>query len=611
MRNEAREGTIPSVPDPIRRPPVQIPRPSARWLRAVVDGPFGFVEQAFGLAKVESLAQRIESGDPSIPVMERVLEATGIRPKCEASEFERIPATGSVLVCSNHPLGGADSTALLGLALRRRRDVKILTNGILSRFPFLAEHCIFVDPFGGADAARRNAHSLREALAWLKAGHALLAFPAGEVSARAWGRWAPCDPPWSTIPARMALAAKARVVPVWCEGSNSEFFHAAGLVHPRLRTALLPSEFVARLGAEVEFHIGRGIATDALNLDAEALTRLVRGRSELLRSRAPVERLAAPMEPVAASESTREELAAEFAALPASSLLFAEAGYEVFVARASQFPRAMREIGRLRELAFRAVGEGTGRACDIDRFDETYEQIVVWHPGNREIVGGYRAGTVAEVTRDAGVSGLYTSTLFDYSPRIVAELGDAVELGRSFVRPEYQRQPLPLSFLWRGIGVFMLTRGLRRMFGPVSISNDYTSMSQELIMQFLERHRLSAPFAPLVKPRNPRERLGIAGWTEREAAEATKDLLQVERLVEEIERGQRAVPVLLRQYLRLNARLLAFNVDPDFGDVVDALMIVDLTQIDDRIIRHYAGDAGLAAFRLRYAERSQDAAGNG
>ena len=585
---------------PSPRPPVEIPRPRTRWLRAVVDGPLGLVEQALGLAKVESLAQQVESGDPSKPVMERVLDATGIRPKCEAAEFERIPATGAVLVCSNHPLGGADSTALLGLVARRRRDVRILTNGVMARFPFLADHCIFVDPFGGADAARRNARALREALDWLRAGHALVAFPAGEVSARAWSRWTPCDPPWSTIPARMALAAKARVVPIWCEGSNSEFFHAAGLVHPRLRTALLPSEFVSRLGAEVEFHIGRPIATEGLDLDAEGLTRLVRGRSELLRSRPPVARVATPREPGSASESTPEQLAAEIASLPPSARLFAEAGYEVYVARARDFPRTMREIGRLRELAFRAVGEGTGRTCDLDRFDETYEQIVVWNPENREVVGGYRAGTVAEVTRDAGIAGLYTSTLFEYSPRILAELGDAVELGRSFVRLEYQRQPLPLSFLWRGIGVFMLTRGLRRMFGPVSISNDYTSMSQELIMQFLERHRLSAPFAPLVKPRNPRTRSGIASWTERESAEATKDLLHVERLVEEIERGQRAVPVLLRQYLRLNARLLAFNVDADFGDVVDALMIVDLAQIDERIIRHYAGDDGLAVFRQRF-----------
>jgi putative hemolysin len=151
----------------------------------------------------------------------------------------------------------------------------------------------------------------------------------------------------------------------------------------------------------------------------------------------------------------------------------------------------------------------------------------------------------------------------------------------------------------------MLLRGHRRMFGPVSISNDYNSMSKELIMEFLERHRMSTPFAPLVTPRHPPARRDIASWTDRERAEMTSDIVHVERLIEEIERGQRAVPVLLRHYLRLNARLLAFNVDPDFGEVIDALMLVDLAQIDERIIRHYVGDGAIEAVRARFASGAE------
>jgi putative hemolysin len=262
----------------------------------------------------------------------------------------------------------------------------------------------------------------------------------------------------------------------------------------------------------------------------------------------------------------------------------------------------MREIGRLREVAFRAVGEGSGDPIDLDRFDEHYVQLVLWNRETREIVGGYRAGVVDEVTRGAGVEGLYTSTLFEYSPAILEQLSNSIELGRSFVRVECQRQPMPLALLWRAIGVFMITRGYRRMFGPVSISNDYHSMSKELIMQFLERHRLSTPFARLVTPRHPPKRREIACWTDRESAEAIADIHHVERLIEEIERGQRAVPVLLRQYLRLNANLLAFNVDPDFGDVLDALMMIDIAQIDERIVRHYAGDEAVEAIRSRRAD---------
>lgn len=584
-----------------RRDPVAIPRPSQAWARAIVDGPLRLAERALGLDGIEAMARAVEDGDPEVPLMRRVMDVTKLRIKTTPEELARIPATGPAVLCANHPFGGADSTALLALTVERRPDVKFLANGIMGRFPFLKPHCIFVDPFGGA--ATRNAAAIREALAWLRDGHVLGTFPAGEVSARHWGRWRPADPPWSTIPARLALATGAKVVPVWFEGTNSEMFHALGLVHPLLRTALLPNEFIARCGTDIEIRIGRPISTRDSKLDQEALTRLARGRCELMRREAPAERSVAEQVPIGAPFATADELAAEFAALPPDSILCTEADYDVFAVRAAAIPKAMQEIGRLREIAFRAVGEGSGKACDVDRFDETYLQLIVWNRVKREIVGGYRAGIVSEVTRDAGIDGLYTSTLFEYSPRILAELGDAIELGRSFVSPEYQRQVLPLSLLWKGIGIFMFRGGHRRMFGPVSISNDYTSMSKELIMEFLERHRLATPFSKLVTPRNPPERRGVEAWTDRETAEATSDLLQVERIIDEIERGERAVPVLLRQYLRLNAKLLAFNVDHDFGDVVDALMLVDIAQVDERILRYYLGDEGLAALQARLSAR--------
>ncbi len=586
-----------------RRDPIELPRPRTAWVRSLVDRPLRVVEHLFGLDEIERMTREVENGDASIPYMQRVLAATRTTPRADPTEVARVPAKGSALVVCNHPLGGADSIALLALMLERRPDTRILANSMLACFPFARESMILVDPFGGRDAARRNAAAIRQAIEWLRDGHLLIAFPAGEVSAVHWGKWSPCDPLWSTIPARMALAAGASIVPAWCEGTNRPLFHAAGLVHPRLRTALLPNEFLARRGTSVDFRFGRPVkASEVAGLDAEAVTRLVRGRSELLRKSAATERpqAEAAHAPVESMATTTEELAAEFAALPVEDVLFSEGAYAVYATKAALIPKGMREIGRLREIAFRAVGEGSGKSCDTDRFDETYTQIIVWNKESYEIVGGYRAGPVSEVTRDVGVAGLYTSTLFDFSPRIVSELPNAVELGRSFVRLEYQRQPLPLSLLWKGIGIFMFTRGYQQMFGPVSISKEYNSMSKELIMEFLERHRLAKPFAPLVRPKHPPARLPIEAWSDVERNVATSDLTNVDRLVDEIERGQRAIPVLLRQYLRLNARLLAFNVDPDFGDVVDALMIVDLLQIDERIVRHYVGDEGPAILRTRF-----------
>jgi putative hemolysin len=587
--------------EPAPRAPLGLPRPNQPWLRGMVEGPMKFAERAIGLEQLEEFLRRIEQGDPSVPVFERALEVTGLRAEVADGEIERIPATGPVLVCANHPYGGADGLVLLATLLRRRDDVKVLGNDILARIPFLTDRSIFVDPFGGESAAARNARGLREAIEWLRAGHLLACFPAGEVSAVQWGQWKAVDPPWSTIPARLALRARARVVPIWFEGVNRGIFHAAGLVHPRLRTALLPSEFLARCGQKVELRVGRAVEASSVEPDAEELTRLIRGRCELLRRTPAAPPVVQSFGPVDPPRSTPDELAREFAALPAECLLASEGGYRVYAVGAPLIPRAMHEIGRLREIAFRGVGEGSGKGSDTDRFDANYAQIVLWNSEAREIAGGYRAGVVREVARDAGLDGLYTSTLFHYTPALLDALGDAVELGRSFVRPEYQRQVMPLSLLWRGIGVFMVRGGHRRLFGPVSISNDYSSMSKELIMEFLERHRLATPFAPMVRPRNPPERRSIPSWTARERAVATSGLGEVERLIDEIERGQRAVPVLLRQYLRLNARLLAFNVDPDFGEVIDALMLVDLAQIDDRILRHYAGYDGLAAVRARFS----------
>jgi putative hemolysin len=575
---------------------LRLPRPSSEFFRALFDRPLRAAEDALGLTEVEGMARRVAEGDPALPLGDRIAATTGIDAAVRSEEWPRVPAAGATLVCANHPFGGADSTALLTALLRRRPDVKFLANSMLGRIPLLAEHLILVDPFGCASATRRNARALREAIEWLRGGHLLAAFPAGEVSAITWSRWTPSDPAWSTIPARLALQTGAKVVPAWIEGTNSRAFHAAGLIHPRLRTALIPREFVARCGSRVELRFGRPIATEGSGLDSEGLTRIMRTRSELLRrshASRPA-RAATPQAPIASPIATADELASEFASLPREALLFREGDHAVYAVRASWIPKAMTEIGRLREVVFRAVGEGSGKAIDLDRFDPHYWHLLVWNEASREIVGGYRAGIVSEVTRDAGLEGLYTDTLFRYSAEMVMQLADAVELGRAFVVPHYQRQALPLSQLWKGIAVFMFRHGLPRMFGPVSISNDYASQSKELLMEFLERHRLAAPLAKGVSPRNPPVRRRIDGWTHAETERATRDLGEVERMIDDIERGERAVPVLLRHYLRLNARLLAFNVDHDFGEVVDALMLVDIRDIDERIVRHYGGDAAVA-----------------
>jgi len=262
---------------PLPRTAIGLPRPAGSLARSFAEPPLRAVEWLLGLSGIEAAAQRVERGLATNGALgEVMLESTGVRAVVDARELAQIPARGGAVLCSNHPFGGADAITLIALALRRRSDVKVLANGILRRLPFMADHCIFVDPFGGTDAARANAAALRDALAWLRDGHLLIVFPAGEVSAIAWGRWTPADPPWSVIPFRLAQKTNARIVPAWCDGCNRTIFHAAGLLHPRLRTALLLGEFVARFGREVHFRIGAPFDANDGGLAPEELARLAK-----------------------------------------------------------------------------------------------------------------------------------------------------------------------------------------------------------------------------------------------------------------------------------------------------------------------------------------------
>jgi hypothetical protein len=310
------------------------------------------------------------------------------------------------------------------------------------------------------------------------------------------------------------------------------------------------------------------------------------------------------MEPIAAGVPG-SLLDAEVRSLPPDQRLYENAGMSVVVARAAQAPLAVGEIGRLRETTFRAAGEGTGKARDLDRFDEHYWHLFLWNGERQEIVGAYRMGATDEILAQRGVTGLYTSTLFRYERRLLDQINPALELGRSFVRAEYQRDHSSLMLLWKGIGRFISERPRYRMLiGPVSISNDYQSISRQILMAFLYATSFRADLAELVQARNP-PTLGRADWEHGLLSTVVKNLSQVGALLTEIESDGKGVPVLLRQYLKLNARLLGFNVDPAFGNALDGLMLADLLEVDRSILVRYMGEAGARAF-LAHHQRADE-----
>jgi putative hemolysin len=267
----------------------------------------------------------------------------------------------------------------------------------------------------------------------------------------------------------------------------------------------------------------------------------------------------------------------------------------VFIAEARQIPAVLREIGRLREVTFRAVGEGTGNAIDLDRFDDTYQHLFMWHKGKAEVVGSYRLGCVDEILARDGGKGLYTSSLFKFRAGFLERLGPSLELGRSFVRAEYQRKPTSLALLWRGVGEFLVRNPrYKLLFGPVSISRDYQGLSRRLMIEYLQTHHGDDDYAGQVKAKNPpRERLDPG---ERTALSLVRDADDVSALVSEIEEDNKGMPVLLRHYLKLNARILSFNVDPAFGHCTDGLIVVDLRTADVKMLRRFMGAEGHAFF---------------
>lgn len=293
-------------------------------------------------------------------------------------------------------------------------------------------------------------------------------------------------------------------------------------------------------------------------------------------------------------------LKAELEALPADQHLVTSGQFSVHYARAEQFPWCLQEIGRLRELTFRAVGEGTGKAADVDLFDAYYLHLFVWDTQADAIVGAYRMGLADEIVSRYGKRGLYTQSLFRYRNRVLQAMNPAIELGRSFVRAEYQRSFAPLMLLWRGIGQFIVQQPQYAMlFGAVTISNDYQPASRRLIVDFLSANNIEENLARHVKPRRPFRSSRAAAYDQAEFA-ALNDIEDVSRMVRQIERDSKGVPILLKQYLKLGGRLLAFSADKRFNDALDGLIMVDLRASDPRVLARYMGEEGAGTFLSRH-----------
>lgn len=554
-----------------------------------------------GVARLIRLRDDARNFSDPFAFVDSVLRDLQVQLDLPPFEEEKIPATGPVIITSNHPYGGLDGLMVMATVGRRRRDLRILVNPELAQLDAIGSLMIAVDPFGGPQAKRANAVGMRKALRWVEEGGALMIFPAGEVSHLQLRTLSVSDPPWSTTAARLIRMSGAPVVPMYFGGANSALFQLAGVLHPRLRTLLLPHELGNKLGARVPVRLGSTIPAAklaAFETDAELAAHL-RLKTYLLKGAPAGPLLPQPstdrsLEPLAAAIDP-ERLSGEIEALPPEMLLVSSGRLRVYCAPTSRIPWTLQELGRLRELTFRGVGEGTGRSVDIDVFDDYYEHLFIWNTETREIVGAYRLGRTDQISRRLGKRGLYTSTLFDYNDLFIKLLGPALELGRSFVRIEYQKSFAPLMLLWKGIAEYV-SRQPRycRLIGPVSISNEYRPLSRDLLVGFL-RKKSFTPLAPtVVRPRTPfRGRFSLRSLG---GHKTLGDIETLSTIVAELEPDGKGAPVLLRQYLKLGGRMLGFNVDPDFGNALDCLVLIDLRKTNPRVLRKYMSDAGWERF---------------
>ncbi|SHJ66660.1 Putative hemolysin [Hymenobacter daecheongensis DSM 21074] len=508
----------------------------------------------------------------------------------DPAELRRLPP-GAFVAVANHPCGLLDGLVLLYVLSGVRPEFRMVANELLAPLlPHLTDHLILVTPERAL--AGQNTPGVRQMLRYLHNDVPLGLFPAGEVAHRPTLFRTPPDADWHPTAGRLLSKARVPVVPVWLSGQNSESFGLLGLVHPWLRTARLPAELLNKRGQTIQLRIGQPVAAATLaGLPAPEQLPYLRARVYAL-STLPTVAAAfalrqAPTVPPVIAETDRALLEADIAALRPGRRVLQSGPWEVYMARQAEIPNVLREIGRLRELTFRAEGEGTQQPTDLDQYDAYYRHLFLYHRGAGQLVGAYRVGLGRGIMRQRGKRGFYLHSLFRLKKELNPVLRESLELGRSFIRPEYQRQPQPLALLWKGLADYLAHHPhYRYLIGPVSISNRFSAVSRAVMVDFLTRHYFDAGLAKAVVPRKRFRYRPLDDHAAPTLLQTGLDTLpDLQKLIAGFEPGGSGVPVLLRQYLKQNGRLIGFNLDPSFSNTLDGFMVLDARDLPARTHR--------------------------
>lgn len=526
-----------------------------------------------------------------------ILEEFEIDFEIPEKDLKRIPKEGPFITISNHPLGGIDGMILMKLVLEKRPDYKVIANFLLHRLEPLKPFILPVNPFENHKEASSSLSGMKKAIAHLKEGNALGIFPAGEVSTYRDKRVI-VDKPWEPSAMKLIQKSKVPVVPIYFHAKNSLFFYRLASISDVLRTAKLPSEMLTQKRRKIKVRIGHPISVEDQqeHSNLEAYTGFLRRKTYMLANVFEKKKLLAklphsikiPKSPKDIAEETSEELMSTEVenCRKMDKRLLTSKNYEVFLAKREVIPNILNEIGRLREITFRDVGEGTNNSTDLDKFDEYYHHLFLWDNDAKKIAGAYRMGMGNEIFANHGINGFYLQDLFRFEPELYKMMSESIEMGRAFIIKEYQQKPMPLFLLWKGIVHCTLRFPEHKyLIGGVTISDKFSNFSKSLMIEFMKSNYYDPYVAQYVRPKKEFKVKLEDADKDLVFDSSEADLNKFDKIIDELETENLRLPVLIKKYIKQNAKVVAFNVDPLFNNAVDGLMYIRIADLPESTVK--------------------------
>ena len=575
--------------------------------KAINTDKYGVVGTFFGwlLMKVLKISTLNEIYDKTkhlqnVEFLDAILNEFQIKFEIPEEDFKRLPKDGAYITISNHPLGGIDGALLLKLMLEKEPNFKIIANFLLHRIEPMKQYIMPVNPFEDHKKAKSSVIGIKETLRHLSDGNPLGIFPAGEVSTYKDGELI-VDKAWEQGAIKVIRKAQVPVVPIYFHAKNSRLFYFLSKINPILRTAKLPSEVFSQKNRIIKVRIGKPISvveqneyktieeySEFLRRKTYMLSNSFNEKSKMLSPQNLALNLKTPKVPKEiVFPANLEKMIAEVEQLKATDCRFFQSkNYEVFFTKASNIPTILHEIGRLREITFREVGEGTNESIDTDKYDQYYHHMFLWDDNTKRVAGAYRMGLGSEIYPKYGMEGFYLNDLFRFDSELHDMMKHSIEMGRAFIVKDYQQKPMPLFLLWRGI-IHTTLRYPEHKFllGGVSISNQFTDFSKSLMIEFMKSNYYDPYIAQYIKPKKEFKVKLKDADKDFIFDEAEADLNKFDKIIDELEPGNLRLPVLIKKYLKQNARLVAFNVDPLFNNAIDGLMYIRIADIPESTMR--------------------------